>query len=106
MINAATTYTVSGITKNSIKLGRADNAGQANTHVGYGLLSVADAKNIDKRMDDGIARSGTVSGQNGFIPGGTPNPHATDRCLKFVATVASYYLGTDFLCNMSFDFGN
>jgi len=98
---------IAGFEENVIRLGKTDSSSShSNTHVGYGVLSVEDTKDIDLKLDDGLARSGTVSGHNEY----TASTTNTVGCLKFPSGTtsdstgaASYNLESSFLCNISFD---
>ena len=98
---------ISGTESNVIRLGKTDSSSShTNTHVGYGVFSIEDAKNIDVKLDDGIARSGNVSGHNEYLAATT----SAVGCLKFPSGTtsdstgeASYNLGASDLCNMSFN---
>jgi len=101
---------IGGGTKNVIRFGKiTNNQPNTNTHVGDGLFTVEEVLLLDRKIDDGLARSGRFTGHNEYRSG-TPGIEA---CLVFSSGVthnpalpqggASYNIGTNNVCNVSFD---
>ena len=102
---------IGGTSVNVIKIGGKETTfSHSNSHLGSGLFTVEEAVLLDKKIDDGLARSGKVTGHNEFV---NADSSTDEQCLVFssgtthnpalFAGGASYNMGSDFKCNVSFD---
>lgn len=103
---------IGGNSINVIKYGGTDTTfAHANSHLGSGLLNIEETVLLDKKIDDGLARSGKFTGHNDFI---SSTSLSAEQCLEFsvgsthsdtagITGGASYKMNTTFPCNGSFD---
>lgn len=102
---------IGGNSVNVIRLGRhVNNISHTNTFLGIGIFTIEEVILLDRKFDDGLARSGVFTGHNEFLD---TDSESEEQCLTFSSGTthnpaldrggADYNPATTFMCNVSFD---